>query len=305
MGQQPQYGGVGQQPQYGGMGQQPSYTPPQYTQPQPQQPPPPKKRSPLLIILLAVLALVVILGGVGVFAVINNNNVNTQHANATATTNANNNIAATAHTIATQNVVATQAASATAQVTSHYPPFTTVAFNDKLTSSDSQWSTGSSCKFTAVGYQASIAQLGFFQGCIAQTAKFGDFAYQVNMTINSGDCGGLEFRHVDSNNFYILLICSNGTYNFGAFINNKASWVHAFSQMSSSSAIHQGANQQNVIAISVQGSAFNLFVNGSSKPVDVFTDSGNTFSQGTIGLLAFDNVNPTSVTYTNAVVWTA
>jgi serine/threonine protein kinase len=294
------------QPQpYGGMGQQPIYTPPHYTQPQPQQLPPAKKRSPLLIILLAVLALVIILGGVGVFAVINNNNVNTQHANATATTNANNNVAATVHTIATQNAVATQAASATAQVTSHYPPFTTLAFNDKLTSSDSQWNTGSSCQFTAAGYQASIAQLGFIQGCIAQTAKFGDFAYQVNMTINSGDCGGLEFRHVDSNNFYILLICSNGTYNFGVFINNKVSWVHAFSQMLSSSAIHQGANQQNVIAVSVQGSAFNLYVNGSSKPVDVFTDSGGTFSQGAVGLLALDNVNPTSVTYTNAVVWTA
>ena len=252
------------------------------------------------------LALVVILGGVGAFAVINNNNINTQHANATATTNANNNAAATAHTLATQNALATQAASATAQVTSHYPPFTTLAFNDQLTSSDSQWSTGSSCKFTPAGYQISTAQLGFFHDCIAQTAKFSDFAYQVNMTINSGDCGGLEFRVVDANNFYILLICSNGTYNFGDFINGKASWVHNdFSQMSSSSAIHQGANQQNVIAVSVQGSAFNLFVNGSSKPVDVFTDSGNTFSQGSIGLIALDNVNPTSVTYTNAVVWTA
>jgi len=67
----------------------------------------------------------------------------------------------------------------------------------------------------------------------------------------------------------------------------------------------QGANLQNVIAVSVQGSAFNLYVNGSSKPVDVFTDSGGTFSQGAVGLLAFDNVNPTSVIYTNVVVWTA
>ena len=263
----------------------------------------------MLAIILVVAALLVILGGAGAFLVINNNNIKTQHDNATATanTNATANALATAHSQATAVAIATQnAITATAQVTSHYPPFTTLAFNDQLTSSDSQWSTGSSCKFTPAGYQISTSQLGFFHDCIAQTAKFSDFAYQVNMTINSGDCGGLEFRVVDANNFYILLICSNGTYNFGDFINGKASWVHNdFSQMSSSSAIHQGANQQNVIAVSVQGSAFNLFVNGSSKPVDVFTDSGNTFSQGSIGLIALDNVNPTSVTYTNAVVWTA
>ena len=300
---QPQpYGEMGQQPQYGGVGQQPIYTPPQYTQPQPQQPPPARKRSPLLFILLAVLALVVILGGVGVFAVINNNNLNTQHANATATTNANNNAAATVHTVATQNAVATQAARATAQVTSHFPPFTTVALFDPLTSKSSAWASDSFCQFTSTGYQVSIAQSNTFEACY-NSKTFGESAYQANMTITQGDCGGLVFRRLDSKNFYIFKVCQDGTYNIGNFINDQSTYL--YTSFKPNSEIHQGLNQQNVIAVVVQGDTVNMYVNGHS--IDTATSQALTsaFSRGQIGLVADDTGDPTSVVYTNILVWTA
>ena len=311
------YGPPVQQPYSGG--QQPFYTPnqnaqpPQYVQPQPQfaqpqpqapfiqpQPQPPQKRSPLRAIILAVLACVIILGGIGAFLLINTNNLNNQHNDATATANTN----ANAHATGTAHALATAHANATAIVTSHYQPFTTLAFTDPLTTSDAQWNSGSSCQFSAAGYQISTAQAGFVHECFSPSTKFGDFAYQVNMTINSGDCGGLVFRVADTNNFYMMVVCVNGAYDFGAYINGKAFWADDFTQMPTSTAIHQGTNQQNVVAIVVQGSAFNLYMNNSSKPIGVFTDHGNSFSQGVIGLLALDNINPTSVTYTNAELWT-
>ena len=287
-----------------GGGQQPLYTPPQQPQYTPQPPQPARKRSPMLAIILVVAALLVILGGAGTFLVINNNNIKTQHDNATATAIANNNAAATANVITTAHTIATRNAIATAQVTSHYPPFTTLAFNDQLTSSDSQWDSGSSCQFTSAGYQASIAQLNYFQSCL-DSKVFGESAYQANMTIGQGDCGGLVFRYVDSKNFYLFEVCQNGTYNVGNYVKDQPTLLYPYPNFKASSAIHQGLNQQNVIAVVVQGDTVNMYVNGKNIDTAKNQNLTNAFSQGQIGLLAADTGDPTSVVYTNVLVWTA
>ena len=310
------YGQSGQQPSYTPQ-QQPSYTPsqpygppldqqPSYTPPAPVYNPPPaqQKRSPARAIILAVIALVIILGGVIGYFLIHSNQVAQNNSNATATANTrvHNNATATAQAaaIATAHVNAT----ATALVTSHYPPFTTLAFQDALTSSsDAQWSSSSACKANATGYQVSIAQVGNFEFCTQVNSNFSDFAFQVNMTIQSGDCGGLIFREVDINNYYLMLVCADGSYDLGLFQNGKASWADSLTQRPTSAAINKGTGQQNVVAVVVQGNTFNLYVNNFSKSVDTFTDSSNTFSKGSIAVVANDFTNPTSVVYTNAVVW--
>ena len=312
------YGQPGQQPSYTPQ-QQPSYTPsqpygppldqqPSYTPPAPVYNPPsgpPKKRSPMRAIILAVIALVIILGGVIGYFLIHSNQVAQNNSNATATANiqAHNNATATAQAVAIATAHAN--ATATAIVTSHYPPFTSLAFNDALTSgSDAQWSSGSACKANTTGYQVSIAQVGNFEFCTQINSNFSDFAFQVNMTIQSGDCGGLIFRKIDNNNFYIMLVCADGSYDLGLFQNGKPSWADSLTQRPTSAAIKKGAGQQNVVAVVIQGDTFNLYVNGFTKSVDTFTDSNNTFSQGSIAVVANDFTNPTSVVYTNAVVWT-
>ncbi len=282
-------------PSYGQQNQQLSYTPP---------PPQQKQGSMARTIILAVIALVIILGGVGAFFVVHNNQVAQQNINATATAQANTHALATA--TANANVTATAAvnATATAVVTSHYPPFTNLALYDSLTSSNSQWDSGSQCQFTSAGYQVSIARSGFFQWCL-NTKQLGDLAYQATMNIQQGDCGGLIFRYVDSNDFYLFEVCQDGTYNVGDFVSGKATYLYPNANKSSS-AIHQGANQSNVIAVSVQGDTVNMFVNGQS--IDTATSTtltSSTFKQGQIGLLADDTADPTSVTYTNVLVWTA
>lgn len=301
----------------------PIYTPPQqapFQQTTPQPPvfmppasqPEPKKRSLWLTILLVVVALVVILSAVGGF-LLHNNQVAQDNTNATATSQsqalalAHAHATATALAIANANASATASANltATAVVTSHFPPFTSLAFHDSMTTDDGQWPSSSTCQFTSTGYQISIAQAGNFEWCPPTTAtKYTDFAFQVTMTIKSGDCGGLLFRVVDNNNFYIVLICADGTYDVGDFQNNKPSWSSDLTKRPTGTTIHQGLGQQNVVAIVAQGSTFNLYVNDLSKVTDSLTDNANTFTQGSIGLLASDFANPTSVQYTDALVWT-
>lgn len=261
-----------------------------------------QKRSLVGAIILAVIALIIILGGVLGYVSIHNNQVAQNDVNATATvTKVHNNTTGTAQ--AQAQATAHAAATATALVTSHYPPFTTLAYNDALTSgSDAQWSSSSACKASTTGYQVSIAQAGNFEFCTQLNSNYDDFAFQVNMNIQSGDCGGMTFRGVDANNFYVLFVCADGTYDLGLFQKGSASWADKLMLRPFSPAIHKGSGQQNVIAIVVQGNTFNIHINGNS--VDTFTDSGNTFSRGSIALVANDFTNPTSVVYTNAEVWT-
>lgn len=277
-----------------------------YPPPTPQ--PAPKKRSLWLTIVLALVALLVIVGAVGGF-LIRNNQIAQDNTNATATSQSQTQALARTHATATANARASATTSAnltaTAVVKSNFPPFTNLAFHDALTTDNAQWPSSSICQFSSSGYQISIAQAGTFESCSPTAAtKYTDFAFQVTMTIKSGDCGGLLFRKVDSNNFYIVLICSDGTYDVGDFLNNKPSWSSDLTKRPSSSTIRQGTGKQNVVAIVAQGSTFNLYVNDLTKVTDTLTDNANTFTQGAIGLLASDFANPTSVLYTDALVWT-
>jgi serine/threonine protein kinase len=278
-------------------GQGPLYTPspPVYTPPTQ-----PRKRSPVLTIVLAVIALVIILAAVFSFLIYQSGQTAQHNANATATVRTQTQNNATATVLAQQNATATVVASATAIATSHYPPFTTVALDDSLTSSSSSWSSSASCQFSSTGYQISVQQASTFQYCL-NSGQFGEMAYQVTTSITQGDCAGLVFRYIDNNNFLFFKVCQNGQYNLGDYVNNNEKDIgfHA------NSAIKQGVNQQNVIAVTVQGDTINLYVNG--KNIDSVTTSiltSRTFSKGEIGLLADDISNPTSVIYSKALLWT-
>ncbi|HLH60350.1 MAG TPA: hypothetical protein VKV20_01595 [Ktedonobacteraceae bacterium] len=294
-------------PNYASYAQQPSTGVPPIP-PVPSAPPQrPRRTGRILAIIGGVVVLLVIAGIILVVAA--NNNATTAHTNATETANASTaqaNTAATAHANATANAIATTTAianaTATAIVTSSYPPFTKLAVFYPFTSSSSDWPSTSTCQFAPNGFQVSIQQASELQECLRLNSTFGDFAYQVTMTIQQGDCGGLLFRYIDNNNFFRFDICGDGTYNLYALVNNQYSKLH--NNYQASSAIHQGS-QPNVVAITVQGDTVNMFVNGSH--IDTATDSDLTtsqFSKGIIGLEAVDNSNPTTIVYTNALVWT-
>ena len=224
------------------------------------------------------------------------------NANATATAQTSHNHA-TATALAQQNATATVVAQATAMATSPYKPFTTVALDSPLTSASSGCDSSTICQFSSTGYQVSIQQANTLQFC-RNSGQYGEIAYQATMTITQGDCGGLTFRYNDNNNFYFFEVCVNGTYDVGYYVNGQPTLLYP--NFHTSSAIKQGLNQPNTLAITVQGDTVNMFINGSTS-IDAGTSSsltGSTFSQGQIGLFAEDAGDPTTVVYTNALVWT-
>ncbi len=230
------------------------------------------------------------------------------HIHATATvvqTRANNH--ATATVVSVQNAAATVVAipglTATAVATSPYAPFIKVLLYDPLTTfTSSGWSNGAACQLSPAGYQVSVTKDKYVQYCTNMINQYGEIAYQVMMTIYTGDCGGLVFGYNDKENLYMLEVCQDGTYNVYSHL--KGVWTSLYPYFRTSSAIRKGLERQNTMAITVKGNTINIYVNG--KNIDTATDLDLTnlpVRKGYIGLLANDRGNATSVTYSNAVVW--
>ncbi len=307
-------------PQYGGYpqgGQQ--YTPP---------PPAPKKRgmSPTIIILLAVLVLILIIGS-GLLYFVGVYQPQKMHADATATANtqlsstAQANAQATSHAQATSTAQSQATAAAQASATANASATVTAyqnllsqatsgnpVLNDTLNAqSSNNWdvlsasnSTQSgSCAFSGGVYQSSMPTKGFFQPCYAQKPTFSNFAYQVQMTINQGDEGGILFRADTVNSkFYLLRITEGGAYDLFVYVDNQGG--HAKNLLSNStSTFKQGLNQANTITVVAQGGNLYLYING--QYVDNINNA--TLSSGKIGVFAESNTNSTIVSFTNAKVW--
>jgi serine/threonine protein kinase len=186
-----------------------------------------------------------------------------------------------------------------------YPPAGTLAFADQL-SGPQQWQEksyknfGGICKFVNDAYQISQSQLNKSYPC-DENDPYSNFAFEVKMTINQGNCGGMMIRY-DSKKTgkgYSFLICQNGYYYFYKYTPyNNASNAKTLAS-GSSLAIHQG-NQSNLIAVVANGSAFDLYVN--SQKIASVSDS-SYYSEGEIGLLAYAVNNVTTVTYQDARLW--
>jgi serine/threonine protein kinase len=186
-----------------------------------------------------------------------------------------------------------------------YPPYGTLKLNDPL-SDNSQgygWydyptnSIGGACQFTGGAYHVSQSNAQYISFCNAKSTNFSNLAFEVQMRIIQGDCGGVIFRFQEPNNgtFYHFAVCQDGMY---ALYN---SYDITLIQPNSSSAIHTGLNQSNLIAVVANGSTLDLYVN--NQKIDSVSDSAH--SQGQIGVAATDLNNPTEVVFSNAKVWTS
>lgn len=120
------------------------------------------------------------------------------------------------------------------------------------------------------------------------------------MTINQGNCGGLMLRNSSDNlQDYVFVVCQDGFYKFDKYTSSSGSSATHLTT-GDSPQINQGTNQVNVIAVVANGSNFELYVN--HQHIDHTSDS--TFSQGTVGLIAFAADSSTQVTYQDAKIWT-
>jgi hypothetical protein len=152
-----------------------------------------------------------------------------------------------------------------------------------------------------------------FHPCIKQdmtqpsSYAYGNFAYEVNMTINQGDCGGIVFRAKDEGMYYFV-ICSTGTYRLVRYLGDNQGSVSLIPGSSSSPdptslAINTGSTVNNTIAVEARGAHIDLYVNQAK----VASIDDPSYSSGYIGVIAkslSDAANdPTDVVFSNVRVW--
>ncbi len=304
----PPFTPAGQQNPYAPPGSQNPYSPlpptpyvsPQ-TGPQPSYPPSltpagwqgqrqPRRFPTGVIVLLIVLAVVLLIGGSGLIYYTAVYQPNLQHAQATATAMAQ----------VTGTTQAQIKATATAAVQDPYTHSGTLTFSDTLSdnSKGHSWDENANCAFMNGTYHAIAPDARFSDYCNANSTDFSNFALEVQMTIIKGDAGGLIFRveNTNPNQYYVCFVRQDGSYILES-VNGSDSptLMHG-----SSSAINQGLNQANLIAVVAKGNSITLYVNHQS--LGSVTDS--TYSHGLIGFYAAVYNFPTEVVFSNARVWT-
>ncbi len=146
-----------------------------------------------------------------------------------------------------------------------------------------------------------------FHPCLEGTTDFRDFAYEVNMIINKGDCGGVTFRAGDVEGLYYYVICSDGRYRLVRYMHDPGTNVTPTPGLNpvlinSTSQLINMNGQSNTIAVEAKGSHIDLYVN--RMKIDSADDPG--YSTGKVGVIAksWHLNDPTDVVFTNARVWT-
>lgn len=289
--------------------------------------------SPGMTIFLVVLAIVLIAGGFGFIlyaattqyrASLNSDattiaNLTAQarlatqirtQATANAYATANNNIyaTATAQAAATATLSA-QATNATATATTLASIFTQATsgapvLNDPLSdnSGNHKWDQTSGrvdgmCVFTGGDYHVIEARQGFLQPCLGQATNFNDFAYQVQMTIDTGTQDGIIFRaNSITGSFYLFRIGTDSTYALDLYHNSKLALTLSSGY---SAAIATGLKQANEIAVIAYKSNLYLYANQQF----ITSVSDKSLDSGKIGMAAIDYSVPTQAEFSNAQVW--
>ena len=229
-------------------------------------------------------------------------------ANAFATASSNIYASATAQAGVTATLTA-QAANATATATTLASIFTQVASSPPLltdplrdNSGNHKWDQTSGrvdgmCVFTGGDYHVIEARQGFFQPCLAEATNFSDFAYQVQMTIDTGTQDGIMFRaNSITGSFYLFRIGTDSTYALDLYHNSKLALTLSSGY---SAAIATGLKQANEIAVIAYKRNLYLYANQQF----ITSVSDNSLDSGKIGMAAIDYSIPTQAEFSNAQVW--
>lgn len=243
------------------------------------------------LILFNIIALLII-GGVNRTAAFNQ-----AYADITATARVHANIAAGI----ASNATAQSQATATF-LSKHFPFSNTVGLDDPLSdaSRDYGWPVGSNCKFDNGAYHTITPDANTYYYCEASNKAFSNFAFQVQLVVSKGDCGGITFHDNSSQPYlYLFLVCQDGTYQLDLVKNgNITKTISHASPM-----INKGTGQPNLIAVVVNADTISLYAN--NQLLDSLQDSvyNRNYRPGLVGLIAFPLNNTTEDIYSNAKVW--
>jgi len=234
----------------------------------------------------------------------------TGQANATATTQSASATATVQSAIATATTQANATAtvrSITATATAAANPYGgTLALSESL--SDPGHGEGwpvltdpfGTCQFLGGAYQVSTNFSSNRHWCDA-SQRFSNFAFEVQMTILSGDSGGMIFRVDNALNIeYVFSVSQNGTCELSIVQGTQT--TNTLVQPAPRPAVHQGLGKTNIIAVLARGNTITLYVN--HQQIALVTDS--TLSSGLIGLVSSSapGGSQATVAYSNERIWT-
>jgi hypothetical protein len=229
-----------------------------------------------------------------------------------ATSSARNGATTTAqaHSVATVQARATTTAlvrgsTATAVASGNpYPPHEgTLALDDTLhNNSANYWADGASkngsCYFAGGAYHVKSVTSHINYACPEYDTEFSNFVYEVQMTILSGEGGGITFREDMQGHQYTFLVRNDGAYGFYKFEGYGKTVSPLITD--TSSAIKRGLKQKNLIAVIARGKTLDLYVN--NQRINSVNDGA--FGKGVIAVSASTTAGTTEVAFSNAKVWT-
>ena len=160
------------------------------------------------------------------------------------------------------------------------------------------------CQFADSAYHLRLLPQSKYQidWCFANNTDYTNLAFQVEMTMNKGDCGGLIFRNAGDRQLYYFCITHQGGYGLYLYYKDNAGTVQVKELAKGDSpSIYTGYSTKNLIAVSANGGAIDLYVN--NKRIQSVQD--RTFSHGEIGLATHQyDSKETDVLFQNAKLWT-
>lgn len=177
----------------------------------------------------------------------------------------------------------------------------------KDNSQEYAWDEGDGCSFAQGRYLLSAsAGLNNGIGCNPGNSRgiFGNFVYQVEMTILTGlhtdqSGAGPTFRVNTSGNGQQYQVDFDVAGNWDVESDTTTLTSNSASCASPCPYFHSGFNQPNVITISASGNLMQIQING--YPLGSYTD--NTYTSGYIGMQMSPGTEDSSVAFSNLRVW--
>lgn len=158
---------------------------------------------------------------------------------------------------------------------------------------------GAACRFTGGAYHAVQPQKGYVKTCFAKSTDFGNFVYEVQLTIFSGDYGGVVFCADRANlKFYYFSIGRDGSFYLSRYVDGDPAHALVLYQGHAPS-IQTASNQANLLAVVVQNGSINLYVN--QQKIGSYDDS--SYTHGQIGVFAGSAGNSTNIVFSKVKIW--
>lgn len=153
------------------------------------------------------------------------------------------------------------------------------------------------CDFKNGRYHDEQIAIHFFNPCGEDDRGFGNFALQIDMTIVSGDYGGIMFRGHDGF-FYFFNIDLDGYYSFNLYNYKKSNYPQQL-DTGNTSYMQASNSATNEITLIAQENMFYIYVNGHF--IETVTDG--SYQSGWFGLIADSYQNVTDVAFSNLRIW--